>query len=243
MSVSYNCPAAIPHQIRKTTPSDNSIRMWYTQFQVTGCVCKRKSSGRPSVTEEQMEQVRQAFLRSPRKSTVRGNRELGIPQPTVWSILPKRVKLKPYRLMLLQKLQIDDHHRRTTFCIELQALMEEDGFFERLVVSDECTFYLCGKVNRHDVRVWGTENPKSVELARDSPKVNVFSSVSTFKVYGPFLFSEQTVTGIVFLDMLTDWLLPQLNEDSADFISLMAGAPPHFDRHVREFLNQHLPQR
>jgi len=42
--------------------------------------------------------------------------------------------------------------------------------------------------------------------------------------------------------MLTEWLLPQLNEESADFILQMDGAPPHFHRHVREFLNQHLPQ-
>jgi len=51
------------------------------------------------------------------------------------------------------------------------------------------------------------------------------------------------VTGIAFLDMHTEWLLPQLNEDSADFILQMDGAPPHFHRQVREFLNQHLPQR
>ena len=57
--------------------------------------------------------------------------------------------------MLLQKLQSDDHHRGTTFCTELQALMEEDGFFERLIFSDECTFHVCGKVNRHNVRIWG----------------------------------------------------------------------------------------
>ena len=75
----------------------------------------------------------------------------------------------------------------------------------------------------------GTENPKSVvEVARDSPKVNVFCAVSTLKVYGPFFFLEQTVTGIAFLDMLTEWLLPQLNKDSDDFILQMDGAPPHF---------------
>ena len=131
--------------------------------------------------------------------------------------------------MLLQKLQPDDHHRRTTFCTELQALMEEDGFFEGMIFSDECTFHLCGKVNRHNVCIWGTENPKSVvEVARDSSKVNVFCAVSTFKVYAQFFFSEQTVTGIEFLDMLIEWLLPQLNEDSADFILQMNGAPPHF---------------
>jgi len=224
----------------KQPPSDNSIRRWYAQFQETGCVCRRKSTGRPSVTEEQVEQVRQAFVRSHRKSTVRGSRELTVRQPTVWRILQKRLKLKPCRLMLLQKLQLDDDHRRKTFCTELQDLMEEDGFFERLTFSDECTFHLCGKVNRHNVRIWRTENPKSVvEVARDSPKVNVFCAVSTFKVYGPFLFSKQIVTGIEFLDMLTEWLLPQLNEDSAD----LDAAPPHFHRHVREFLNQHLPQQ
>ena len=42
--------------------------------------------------------------------------------------------------------------------------------------------------------------------------------------------------------MPTEQLLPQLNEDSADFILQMDGAPPHFHRHVREFLNRHLPQ-
>ena len=207
-------------------------------------MCKRKSTGRPSVTEEQVEQVRQAFVWNPRKSTLRGSRELGIPQPTVWCILRKRLKLKPYHIMLLQKLLPDEHHWRMTFCNELQALMEDDGFFERLSFSDESTFHLCGKVNRHNVRIWGTENPKCVaEVERDSPIVNVFCTVSTFKVYGSFFFLEQTVTGTAFLDILTERLLPQLNEDSADFIFQMDGAPPHFHWHVREFLNKYLPQR
>ena len=81
----------------KQPASDNSIRRWYTQFQERGCVYKRKSTGRPSVTEEQVEQFRQAFVRSPRKSTVRGSRQIGTPHPTVWRILRKRPKLKPYR--------------------------------------------------------------------------------------------------------------------------------------------------
>ena len=58
-----------------------------------------------------------------------------------------------------------------------------------------------------------------------------------------FFFSEQTVTGTAVLDMLTECLLPQLKEDSSDFIFQMDGAPPYFHRHVREFLNQHLPQQ
>ena len=74
-------------------------------------------------------------------------------------------------------------------------------------------------------------------------EVNVFCAVSTFKVYGPFFFTEQTVPGTAFLGTLTEWLLPQPNVDSADFILQMDEAPPHFHRHVRQFLNQHLAQR
>ena len=43
--------------------------------------------------------------------------------------------------------------------------------------------------------------------------------------------------------MLTEWLLRQLKEDSADFILQMDGDTSPFHRHVREILNQHLPQR
>jgi hypothetical protein len=129
-------------------------------------------------------------------------------------------------------------------CTEHQILMEEGGFFERLIFRDECTFHVRGEVNKHNVLILGTENPKCVvEVARNSPKVNVFRSVSTFKVYGPFFYSEKTEACIAFLDTHTERLLSQLKEESADFILQMHGATPHFHRHVNEFLNNHLPQR
>jgi hypothetical protein len=57
--------------------------------------------------------------------------------------------------------------------------MEEDGFPEKLVFSDEATFHISGKVNRHNVRIWGTENPHTIlEHERDSPKLNVFCAIS-----------------------------------------------------------------
>jgi len=43
-------------------PSPNSISLWYQQFQTTGCFCKGKSAGRPRVSEEIMERVRQSFF-------------------------------------------------------------------------------------------------------------------------------------------------------------------------------------
>jgi hypothetical protein len=78
---------------------------------------------------------------------------------------------------------------------------------------------------------------------RNSPKVNVFCALSQTKVYGPFFFDENTVTGETNLAMLQKWLLPQINKDSGDFIFQQDGAPPHWHRDVRHFLNQSIPQR
>ena len=43
--------------------------------------------------------------------------------------------------------------------------------------------------------------------------------------------------------MLQTWLLPQMSEDSEDFIFQQDEAPPHWHRDVRYFLNESLPQR
>ena len=43
--------------------------------------------------------------------------------------------------------------------------------------------------------------------------------------------------------MLQNWLLPQMGEDSKDLTFQQDGAPPHWRRGVRRFLNKSLPQR
>lgn len=57
--------------------------------------------------------------------------------------------------------------------------------------------------------------------------MNVLCAISNEKVYGPFFFVENTVTGDSYLDILTLWLLPELEEHSNDFIYQQDGAPPH----------------
>jgi hypothetical protein len=119
--------------------------------------------------------------------------------------------------------------------------MEDDKFLPRVIFSDEATFHLCGKVNRHNVSIWGLQNPHTtLEHERDSPKVNAFCAISQKKVYGPLFFDENTVTGVTYLAMLQNWRLPQINEDSEDFVFQQDGAPPHWHRDVRRFLNESL---
>jgi hypothetical protein len=44
-------------------------------------------------------------------------------------------------------------------------------FMPQLIFGDEATFHLSGKENRHNVRIWGLQNPQeALEHERDSPK-------------------------------------------------------------------------
>jgi hypothetical protein len=92
---------------------------------------------------------------------------------------------------------------------------------KKLVFGDEATFDLSGRVNRYDVRIWGSENPReSFEHERDSPKFNDFAAMSREKQYRSFFFIQSTVTGIIYLDMLHERLMPQLQEDIPDIPTL-----------------------
>lgn len=51
------------------------------------------------------------------------------------------------------------------------------------------------------------------------------------------------VTGVKYLMMLQNWLLPQKNEDSKDFILQQDEAPSHWQRNIQSSLNVSLPQQ
>lgn len=98
--------------------------------------------------------------------------------------------------------------------------------------GDEATFHQSGKVNRHNVRIWDTENPHEiVEHVRYSS--NVFVQLSSVKVYAFFFFAAPTVTGISYVNILKNDLMPQLQHDmDTDFIFQQDGASLHFHREV-----------
>jgi hypothetical protein len=71
--------------------------------------------------------------------------------------------MSPYHLHLLQALKKDDKVKRFKFCCRIKSHIENgDDFVNRLTFSDVSTFYLSGKVNHHNVCIWGTETPHVV---------------------------------------------------------------------------------
>ena len=108
---------------------------------------------------------------------------------------------------MVQQLSDEDHRRRLDFCLQLRDLLScDDRFLEKVQCIDEVTLHVSGAANHRNARIWGCENPHAyVEHQCDSPKVNVFCAIYSQKVYGPFFFTEETVTGMTYLDMLQLW--------------------------------------
>ena len=117
---------------------------------------------------------------------------------------------------------------------------------QHVLFSDEATFHTCGHVNGHNCRIWADEQPNALqELERNSPKVNVWMGITKSKVYGPYMFSEPTITGITYLDLLQQFMEPQLKHDGIldSVVYQQDGAPPHFALIVRNYLTDIFPGR
>jgi hypothetical protein len=93
-------------QFNKQPPSDNAIRDWHRRFLETGSVHDRKRSGRPGVSDECVERIRESFVRSPTKSTRRASRKLLLPRSTVHKVLHKRLRLCAYNACIMKVLEI-----------------------------------------------------------------------------------------------------------------------------------------
>ena len=80
---------------------------------------------------------------------------------------------------MVQTFRTGERAKRVEFSNAILWDMEDEKFLPCLIFSDEATFHISGKANRHNVRIWGLENPQEIsEHFRDSRKINVFCAVS-----------------------------------------------------------------
>ena len=142
-------------------PSRPSIRLWHKKFMETGTVFDTRRSGRPRTSEENIKRVRQAFQRSPMKSIRTAARQLKLPRSTVHKVLHKNLRLYAYKVQMLQALQPNDMPRRKEIAVNmLQRISEDEAFLKQVCFSDEPTFLVSGKLNKHNVRIWGSVKSK-----------------------------------------------------------------------------------
>jgi hypothetical protein len=144
----------------KDSPYKKTIKAWYDKFLDTGNVLLQSGSGKKRTYDETVEHVMEAFKRSPTKSIRRASLELNIPRSTVHKVLHKRLRLYAYKVQILQALEPNDRPQRQQFAIEmLDRIGQNPNYLSKVIFSDEATFHTRGMVNRHNIRIWGSENP------------------------------------------------------------------------------------
>ena len=229
-------------KFRRPGPTDKSIRQLFCKFMRTGSVHDEPKSGRPRRSEEDVDSVAEAFRENPRMSTRSAALMLDIPQTSICIIIHKDLGKRAYHIQMIHHLIEEDYPKRSDMCASLLQKIRDEDLLDHVMFSDEATFHLCAKVNRHNCRIWGTEKPSPsscMEWIRDTPKVNVWLGMTRSKVYGPFFFAENTVTGVIYLDMLQQFLEPQLIQDGIldTVVFQQDGAPCHYAKICREYLN------
>jgi hypothetical protein len=116
-------------------------------------------------------------------------------------------------------------HRKFASHICAQIL-EHGNFSSRVVFTDVSKFHISGRVNWYTRKraIWGTHPPREhLERDRDSDKVNAWHALTCERVISPFFFVEDIITSSSFLDVLENYALLQLNNNS--LVVQMDGAP------------------
>lgn len=152
------------------------------------------------------EVVLERVSEDPRISTRTLAREFGVSQTFVSKLLRKE-GLHPFHFKRVQKLE------------------PRDGVF-----------------NFHNEHHYADDNPHLVRESRSQSrfKVNVWAGLIGNRIIGPYVDLPPTLNGVDYLQFLTE-ILPDLLEDIPlnlrDRIVYQAdGAPPHYDRNVRDYL-------
>jgi hypothetical protein len=146
----------------------------------------------------------------------------------------------PYKMELHQLLSAEDHKTRLKFARLHVQLVADPAFLDSLLFSDESHFELHGGVNRHNFRYWSDHNPHWYrEAPLHSPRFTVWAAIGKKGVIGP-VFTRENVNGQLYLRWLQEVLLPTLQRMGiADEVRYMQdGAPPHWSKEVRAWLDQ-----
>jgi hypothetical protein len=106
---------------------------------------------------------RQSCVRSPKKSIAHRSLELGIPKSTIQNVIHKRLRLPAYKIQLKHEIKHDDGPKHYEFVsLMLNKIDDDEMFLCQICFTDEVTFHMNGCVNRHNCRIWGSEQQNEI---------------------------------------------------------------------------------
>lgn len=226
-------------------PTRWAIEDLYDKFCSFGTVLDLPRSGRPKISsEESTDLIAEILEENPRSTLTQLSASTSLSRSTIQRRIKKEIGLKPYKIQILQELFEEDYDMRVEMAEVLIPLLQDPALKDLIFFSDEANFHLSGRVHKQNCRIWAEEKPIEVDTEPlHSPKIIVWCAMSSKCIIGPFFFEESTVNGQNYLKMLQEYLNPILVRKRIQrrVIFQQDGAPPHFDRKVREWLNQKFP--
>ena len=180
------------------------------------------------------------FRRSPRKSICVASNGLVI------FCIKIRINASAPRLQIqiVQALKPDDCPGRATFAEEiLQRINDDNDYLKCVVFSDEASFHISGKVNKHNVRIWESQNPYEVVEKTETSQTQCLVGLMHNQIIGPCILAESTITADIYLDTLKHYVVPQFEEFQPWAVFQQDSAPPHWRWIVCDFLNETFPNR
>lgn len=172
-------------------------------------------------SEETIAAVATSIKEDPDKSIRCLSAELGIGRESVRRILRLDLGQHPYKIMMTQELELNDHRDRREFVHwALNMLTESPEFGEQIIFSGKAQFWLSGYVNTDSCCYWSELNPQVLDQASIATQgVAVWCGLWNGGIIGPYFFRNHqgyiaSVDGPQYRAMLTDFLGPEL--DSMD---------------------------
>lgn len=230
--------------------SKSTVTKTLKRFNQTGSVKNQPKLGRPRTctNEENSLNILLDIVENPQTSVLQVALNHDMSRKSVQNIL-KRAKYHPYKIHLVHELNEDDFDRRLQFCETMMTMIDaNENFVKRIVFSDEATFQLNGVVNRHNCRYWSDSNPHWMATVHTQhpQKVNVWAGIIGHNIIGPF-FINGNLTAEKYLQLLRENIVPQIihlfpNNNNQVWFQ-QDGAPPHYGREVRNYLNDTFPQK
>lgn len=233
-------------EFRKDAPHKQTIHKWHAALMETGSVKDtERHRSRTTRTDEATQHVEKLFEEKPTTSIRHAAHELNISPSSIHRTLHEH-GYHPYKLQVVQELMDEDLAARIEFARdELERINADAQHLPHLAFSDESHFHLDGTVNRHNCRYWARENPAWVtEQSLHSPRTTAWAAIWRGGIIGPF-FVDENITSERYLTMLKEQFWPAVvrHHLQHDMLFMQDGAPPHWGKQVRLWLDQRFPGR
>lgn len=167
----------------------------------------------------------------------------GVKKTTVHKILRKTLNFKPWKPIRCHELKDNDYQKCYDFGETMLELRRQDPrFFSNIVWSDEASFHINGCVTLRNCYFLAPKNPNVLyKKAVGKQRVTVWCGMTADRLIGPFIMRD-TMNAERYLDMLVNDVCPILRHRPQ--LRLMSdGAPAHFERNVRQWMDRHFNNR